>query len=490
MKKKDIVKDLENIFNGDDTLNPKNEGATERVERSTSSSKQELEAILRMLQKRYDFINVDDQLYIYNEELGYWKLIPDSNANREIRRLVSSLFFASINKSSLSELYEWLLLEAPAKDESIFFEKTNYINFRDTAYNWVKDKYVTDRKKLYFRYCLDIDFPKDESSGRFKEFLNDIFKSDKDSRREFSKFIGLAISDIRNLKYMMFMYGPSNTGKTVTQNLLEYIVGRNNCASLSFSQMSSEFAITQLIGKRLCISGEVSGATTTRLDIIKSITGNDKVTACYKGKDHFQFRSNCLLAFACNCFPKISDFLEVQAFLERVIIFPFVNVKDRSEWDKNLLEKLKQDTAGIIKFAINGLQALREDGYVFKESKAMKDCKRYLTGIYDSFSLFSDKYLEASKDSVIRSQEISEMYRKFCDKNDYHMLADNQWSQILKRNFVCYSTTSSVKNGSFTSRVRSYSGIKFKDTISELSDNAETEDEAITEIPEGFFNNK
>ena len=466
------------------------ENTTENLVKAKSNSKQDLKLVFDMLLKMHDFIEVNGQLYIYDKEFGYWKLIPESNNNREIRKLVSSFFFSVISKTSLSELYEWLLLEAPHKEENIFFKSTKYINFKDCAYDWDKEKkYQKDRKNLYFRYSLNVEFPRENSTGVFKRFIHDIYNSDKHSRGELSKLYGLAISDIRDSKYMSFFYGPSNTGKTITQTLLEYLVGEDNCASISFSQMSSEFAITQLVGKRLNISGEVSGATTNRLDIIKSITGNDKITACYKGKDHFQFRSNCLLVFACNQFPKINDFLEVQSFFERVVIFPFTNVKERKDWDNNLLENLKEDTAGMIEFALEGLRALKEDDYTFKESKAMLDCKRNFIGNYDSFSLFSDKYIEAEKGSVLTSSEIADMYNKFCDKNDYTALDDNQWSQIIKRDFACYPTTKSVENMFRKTRVRGYKGIKFKPTIFELHDDVEN-GEPVTEIPEEYYLNK
>ena len=92
-------------------------------------NKQDLRAVFNMLLKKFDFIEVEGQLYIYNEEFGYWRLIPESNSNREIRKLVTKAFFMPINRNSLSELYEWLLLEAPHKEESIFFQKTNYSSF-------------------------------------------------------------------------------------------------------------------------------------------------------------------------------------------------------------------------------------------------------------------------------------------------------------------------------------------------------------------------
>ena len=60
-----------------------------------------LELVFNMLLTMYDFIEVNGQLYIYNETFGYWKLIPESNSTREIRRLIPSSFFSVVKNPGL-----------------------------------------------------------------------------------------------------------------------------------------------------------------------------------------------------------------------------------------------------------------------------------------------------------------------------------------------------------------------------------------------------
>ena len=420
------------------------------------------------LMKTYDFISVNDKLYVYSEAGGYWMLITDSDCQRELRRRVDRKWRGRVTKANLQEIYEWLVLDARHKDESVFREGRHHINFSDVAYNWAKDETTKDRKDLYFRYALSVPYPKGKSNGNWDAFVADVFGDDQDTLKAFRSFVGLALSDVRTLKYAFVLLGPSNTGKTVVMNLLKSLVGVENCASVSFSQMSSEFHTAQLHGKRLNLSGEVSGTTTNRLDVFKSLCGNDEVLVSNKMKDPFSFTNRCLLVFAANCLPKIVDAREVQSFVSRLIILPFRNVKPREEWDKKILEHLLDDYGSVINFAIKGLKDLEENGFTIPESAAMLECKRQYAGSYDSFTLFAQQYIERAVDNRVSSAEINKAYRHFCLIRDYEPLSENVWPQLLKGLFACQPKTMVDKSGERERRIRCYQGIRLKEDVAKL----------------------
>lgn len=257
------------------------------------------------------------------------------------------------------------------------------------------------------------------------------------------------------------MYGPSNTGKSVILNVLKLLIGEDYCSSVSFSQMSNEFAITQLIGKRLNISGEVSGTTNKRLDIFKSLTGNDRITASFKCKDHFQFSNNCLLTFACNALSPMISANDTDSFMSRIIIFPFRNTKPRAEWISNLEELIAKDSKAIIADAIEGLKLLEEDSFQFVESQAMKRCKREFYLQNDSFTVFAEKYIKEDSGNKVSSRDITAAYTHFCNIEECPALNQNQWGPILKMKYNAESKTLSKrdKNGEET-RLRCYKGIR------------------------------
>ena len=416
--------------------------------------------MVHVLLKQSDFCVMEDQLYLYCTK-GYWKVIIESEANREIRNIIPEDLRCRISKGILYEIYEWLRILAPPVSGSIR-ERRCCLNFLDVAYNWDTEKAIQNRKELMFKYMLQLPLQctRQKGNGAYKNFIKDTFGNDEETIREFRKFLGLCLSDIRDLKLCFFLYGPSNSGKTVVLNLLKKIVGEEWCSSVSFTQMSNEFAITQLLGKRLNLSGEVSGASNKRLDILKSLTGNDNVTASYKGKDHFQFRNESLLIFACNSFPSVNALEEFDSFLSRVIIFPFSNVVHRDKWIENLEEILLDDAGNIITEAIVGLRELKKDGYCFKESPEMKRCKQSFKGQYNSFALYADEHILKQIDGKVTSDSIRSSYKIFCDEGGYAVLPDNVWSQYLQQRFGCQSKIFTINGNAQGERKRGYQGIR------------------------------
>lgn len=375
------------------------------------------------LMNTYSYRTYENQLYRYIIPDGYWKLITESEAHRMLRRDIADI---------------------------------------DRAVNWKTGETTEDRKKLFFTYKLALEYNElSENNGYYSQFKDFVFRDDKKTENEFQKILGLCLSDIRNLKYCFFLYGPSNTGKSVVLNLLKLLIGEEYCSSVSFSQMSNEFAVTQLIGKRLNISGEVSGATNKRLDIFKSLTGNDRITASFKCKDHFQFSNKCLLTFACNSFSPMISAEDTDSFMSRVIIFPFINAKPRAEWISNLEEKLFMDSKAIITDAIEGLRFLEKDNFQFIESKAMKRCKREFYLQNDSFTVFADKYIKSDSDSIASSESIRKAYTHFCHVEECPILNQNQWVPMMKMKYNAKLTIKSINEPDGTSsRIRAYKGIR------------------------------
>lgn len=449
-------------------------------EKTEEKKKNVVEMMFIELREKYDFFNISNRhLYYYYEKEGHWRLIAE-NTDQELRRLLGIKWIGATNSATLSELYKWLLIDTDIKDSSVFNDGRDYLNFKDCAYNYKTGEVTTERQDLHFSYALNIDYPNNqESTGAFESYLTDIFGEDNATRREFSKFLALALSDIRDLKYVFYLYGPSNTSKSTMLNIIKYVVDPERCSSLSFSQLSQEFYVSTLLGSRLNISGEISGVNKkTKLDVLKSLSGNDDVSASFKFKDGFRFTSRCLMAFACNVLPDLDNYLEMQSYVSRMIIFSFRNVIDRKHWRDDFEKELREDVAGIVKFAIKGFKRLVQDNYVIHETSAMKLCKRDYCALYDSFELFCDKYLEEKDKQFTPSVDIKNAYQRFCTINDYQPLPDNKWPQILKRQFFCRSTTKNFKceDGQSYKSTRGYEGVVLTKKVSKLFEEPANED--------------
>lgn len=107
--------------------------------------------VANVLEAMFDFATFRDQLYRYEEANGFWKLIPESEVNRELRRLIPEEFANSVNKSALAEIYEWLLVRAISMGEDDEARRF-FLNFADCAVDWRTKTVINRRKNLFFVY--------------------------------------------------------------------------------------------------------------------------------------------------------------------------------------------------------------------------------------------------------------------------------------------------------------------------------------------------
>ena len=422
--------------------------------------------IARGLLKSNRFAIIHGMLHIYQEGLGYWKYFNERESGQIIRRIVPDKHKNHINKNVISEIYEWLRLEAEPitpEDESI---SKNYVNFANGVWDIDNETLLPPNPDFYQTYVLSIDYNKPQVKFKdtsWYEYFQDIFDDDKDTISCFEEFIGLAISNVRDTKNAFFIYGPSNTGKSVILNVLCHIIGYQFTSSLSFSQLGNEFYVANLAGKMLNISGEMSGVANKHIDIFKSLTGNDAVNASFKGKDSFEFRNTALLVFACNHMPKIQpDFAE--SFISRIIVFPFYNVIPRELWKTDLEKQLIADIDPLIHKALKGLKRLKERNYCFEPTPTMTNCLNPILAESNSFVVFAREHLTSAPDNKVSCYKIRKEYQNFCDINNYQQESDNVWPRTLKQLFtVCDTNITSgdeIDNEGLKYNSRGYKGIR------------------------------
>ncbi len=414
-----------------------------------------------------EFRKIDGHIYHRNRWYFYLEIIKPSNINTVLRRIIPSCYSSAINRNSLQEIYNWLLCYL--KDEHHVFEKyTDYLNFKDCAYNWVTDEIIDDpkeREKLVFRYKLNADFKKleQQKNGAYKRHLEFAFGDDKATRREYLKSHGLTYSDIRDKKIAEVLFGPPNSGKTVLLEVDRYVVGPEMCSSLSFSQLNtSDFTLSSLHGTRINLTGEMEGITEKKLECFKALVGGDSVETSYKFCDSFSMKPRTMLKFATNTFPKIKVINETDSFYDRLVIYPLLRTADRSEWKDNYVDELLGDMYHIIHYAIKGLKYWREDGNVINQTEAMVRIKEAAIMASDSFSPFAKKYIQQNPDGKLTTQEIIEKYMAYCEENGYSFLDPREWSEILTKIHDCKKTIINIKDEDGKKKaLRGYRGISF-----------------------------
>ena len=417
-------------------------------------------------------VKIYGRLHIYCSDKGYYKDIEGSDSDLVIRKRLDKCYWSFINRSVIAEIIAFLhVLSEEIKSSDLEIRK-NYLNFLDCVYSVMEDKILEHSENFFFQAYINANYPRqyskeDYNTSYFYKYLRTTFDGYKAEESRFCELMGLAISTIRDTKNVIYLYGASNTGKSVALNLLGNIVGEEFTSSISFSQLGEQFAVATLPGKTLNISGEMSGVGSKRLDVYKSLSGNDRITACLKGKDFFQFRNQTLLVFACNELPEIGEeFLE--PILQRMILINFQNSVSRENWITNLEGELQNEQDLILSYAIKGLRKFIENNYNFSESKYSNEKLREFVLDTNNFIDFSKQHIRQKKKNEVPSSLIQAAYLDYCEKNDLIRVSSNVWSKILKKTYGATSTritNSDYVNESVPYNSRGYRNIELEYTF-------------------------
>jgi phage/plasmid-associated DNA primase len=101
------------------------------------------------------------------------------------------------------------------------------------------------------------------------------------------------------------MVGPGDTGKSQLKSLVERLLGNGNYVGIDMKEIEARFGTSNLYGKRLAGSSDMSFLTVDELKTFKKCTGGDSLFAEFKGQNGFEFTYNGLLWFCMNRLPKL-----------------------------------------------------------------------------------------------------------------------------------------------------------------------------------------
>ena len=124
-------------------------------------------------------------------------------------------------------------------------------------------------------------------------------------------------------KYLLFNGGGRN-GKGVTIHLFKKLLGWRNISGESLKRiLETRFASAKLYGKMANIDADISKEELKHTGTLKTLTGEDLVSAEFKFKDPFDFENYAKLSCSANAIPMTPD--ETDAFFARLIIISFPN---------------------------------------------------------------------------------------------------------------------------------------------------------------------
>jgi putative DNA primase/helicase len=274
------------------------------------------------------------------------------------------------------------------------------------------------RREDYLTRCLPHPYEPSATCPRFDQFMSEVFAGDQEVVEFVWRAIGYTLTGSVREQVLFFLYGSGSNGKStlleVLQRLLENYGGTAAPGLLMESKGDRHpTEVADLKGKRLVACVETGEGKQLAEELIKRLTGGDKMKGRFMRQDFFEFDPTHKLWLSSNHKPVIkgTDY----AIWRRIPLIPFeVTFKDAKQAqpgepvkDPNLLEVLLSEATGILAKAVRYAQDWYQNGLQTPQKvRAATEEYRSEMDIFGQFleecCSLEDPQGEAQRDDIIQ----------------------------------------------------------------------------------------
>jgi putative DNA primase/helicase len=282
------------------------------------------------------------------------------------------------------------------------------------------------------------EFDKDAECPQFRQFMADVLPDD-DVRAYVQRSLGYTLLGQPTEHSMYLLHGPSGTGKTVLTSLMTSVFGDYGCtapaSTFRLKRQSETLDLHKLRGARFVATSEMPEGQQLDEDLVKRITGGDKVTSRGLYQEFTEWSPRCVVWIATNFLPRVSS--DDNAIWRRAKC-----VRMATEFGPNANREilgyaniLVKEASGILNWLLEGLAAYRNVGLSQPDAVTL-DIEAYRTDVDTVASFVRDRMDEdllASEPGMeIRSQSLLAMYETYCMENGLGKLGRRRVANRLK----------------------------------------------------------
>jgi putative DNA primase/helicase len=189
----------------------------------------------------------------------------------------------------------------------------------------------------------------------WRRFLEEVTGGDEEYQRYLQRLAGYSLCGDKSEEIFVFLYGPSNTGKSKFVECMRLLHGDYGIAAPMNSFLISHIEqhstdIAGFVGRRLVTASETEEGRRWDQQRLTTLTGRDRVSARFMRGNFFEYMPTFLLMFHGNWRPRIGAVSD--ALRRRMHLLPFMHKPVKI--DQHLLDKFRGELDGIMAWALRG----------------------------------------------------------------------------------------------------------------------------------------
>ena len=273
------------------------------------------------------------------------------------------------------------------------------------------------------------------------DHLKMIFCGDQEMIDGFQALVGYSLLQFNPEQIMSILYGTGKNAKSETLRTIALIFGDYAVNIEAGTLMQSRYTdggrarpdVLRLKGARFVTCTEPEQNALLSESMVKSITGDHRVTARPLYAKEIEFEPGGKIFLATNHLPKIKG--TDNGIWRRIWPIPFVAVvpvdKRRSEYGKFLFE---QESSGVFNWMIEGLKRYQEQGRLVQPKAVQKAAQEYRLSS-NQIGRFLEEWCVLDPRERVGKTDLHTGYKEWCETTGWKMLSRIAFGKIMKTLF-------------------------------------------------------
>ena len=210
-----------------------------------------------------------------------------------------------------------------------------------------------------------IEFNSGAAAPTWHDFLVGIFAGNAHIYTFMQRLLGYCLTGTVGEQILPMFYGTGANGKSTLINAFMDVLGPDYSMKapadfVLLKRGEHPTAQADLCGKRFVACIETDEGRRLAESLVKDLTGGDRIRARRMREDHWEFKPTHKLVIATNHRPEVRGC--DHALWRRIALVPFTVTIPDHEQDKGLLEKLRNEASGILRWCVQGCLDWQEHG--------------------------------------------------------------------------------------------------------------------------------
>lgn len=389
-----------------------------------------------------DILYVSEAFYIYKD--GVYNIVDKKSMEQKI---IERIFKEDRKTFDINDTLNQLsIINFHSIDE--MNTDLNIINLKNGLLD-IKNRTLKNHTPSYYSLNqINAKYDEDADCPNFKEFLYDSFEGDISQVKLIQEVMGYLLIPETAAQKAFFLTGEAAAGKSLLANTITYLLGDKNVSKIALEKLDDRFTTALLFGKLANIVAELPTTSIVDNSMFKRISGGDPVVGERKHKEHFDFIPTARLLYTCNNIPR-NNSDKSEGFYRRVLIVPFNKVVPVEKRNKKLINIFKEEIDGIFMFALEGLERLIKNDYIFSETEKNKQKVSEFKIESDSALSFVKEncILDKENDTFTTSETLYNHYKDYCRTQGLSAYGINKFIKTITENYKLERRTKNNHRG-------------------------------------------